>query len=117
MFDRILAALAAESEATGTVRGQAARKGALSRCIGRTRGGLDSKLHAVCDADGKPLVPLPTEGRVSDYRGAATALPVPPDADTPIGDKGHDSDCFHGALARRRLKDGRRIATYDRTLC
>ena len=42
-----------------------------------------------------------TEGQVSDCRGAATVLPVLPDADTPIGDKGHDSDRFLGALAGR----------------
>ena len=63
VFDRIFQALAAESTATGTLmidsthrgahRSQPAQKGALSRCIGRTRGGLSSKLHA--DGDGKPI--------------------------------------------------------------
>ena len=62
-------------------RGQPAQKGALSRCIGRTRGGLNSKLHAVCDTDGKPLILLLTEGQVSDYRGAATVLPIMLDAE------------------------------------
>lgn len=104
VFDRIFAALAAESEATHLKAHRAAasllEKGALSRCIGRTRGGLSSKLHAVCDADGKPLILLPTEGQVSDCRGIATVLP---DADTLIGDKGHDSDRFRGALARRGI--------------
>ncbi len=47
------------------------------------------------------MILLLTEGQVSDYRGAATVLPVLPDADTLIGDKGYDSDRFRGALARR----------------
>ena len=37
--------------------------GAFPRQIGRTRGGLNSKLHAVCD--GKPVVLLLTAGQVS----------------------------------------------------
>ena len=31
------------------------------RCLGRTKGGLNSKLHAVCDGRGRPLVLLLTE--------------------------------------------------------
>ena len=79
------------------------KKGALSRCIGRIRGGLNSTLRAVCDADGKPLILLLAEGQVSDYRGAAAVLSVLPDADTLFGDQNHDSDCFRGALARRGI--------------
>jgi transposase len=29
---------------------------AAPRCIGRTKGGLNSKLHAVCDGQGRPLL-------------------------------------------------------------
>jgi transposase len=60
---------------------------------------LNSKLHAVCDADGKPLILLLTEGQVSDYRGAATILPTLPDANMLIADKGYDSDWFREGLA------------------
>ena len=49
------------------------------------------------------MILLLTEGQVSDYRGAATVLPVLPDTDTLIGDKGYDSDRFRGALARRGI--------------
>lgn len=71
-------------------RRQSAQKGAVPRRIGRTKDGLNSKLHAVCDREGKPLILLLTEGKVSDYRGAATVLPVLPDADRLIADKGYD---------------------------
>ena len=75
VFDLIFQALASESTATEIVmidsthlkahRTAASlpklapcltRGGALSRCSGRTRGGLNSKLHAVCDD--KPIVLL-----------------------------------------------------------
>ncbi len=60
---------------------------------------MNSKLHAVCDADGKPLILLLTEGQISDYRGAATILPALPPADILIADKGYDSNWFRHALA------------------
>ncbi|WP_148560966.1 IS5 family transposase [Magnetospira sp. QH-2] len=109
VFDRIFATLAAESTATHTVMIDAthlkahrtaasAQKGAVPRRIGRTKGGLNSKLHAACDTDGKPLILLLTEGQVSDYRGADTMLPAFPDADDLIADRGYDSDRFRQAL-------------------
>eukprot|EP01035_Chromulina_nebulosa_P043083 gene43082-biopygen29341 len=61
VFDRIFAALAAEGGAPSRLmidsthlkaRRTAAsllKKGAFPRCIGRTKGGLNSKLHAACD--------------------------------------------------------------------
>ena len=99
VFDRIFQALASESTASETLMidsthlkahrtaSQPALKlapcltrgGVLSRHIGRTRGGLNSKLHAVCD--GKPLILLLTAGQASDYRGADMVLPALPQAD------------------------------------
>lgn len=38
------------------------KRGALSRYIGRTKGGLNSKLHAVCDGLSRPIVMLLTQG-------------------------------------------------------
>jgi hypothetical protein len=38
-------------------------KGAVPRRIGRTKGGLNSKLHAACDGEGRPVVLLLSEGR------------------------------------------------------
>jgi hypothetical protein len=49
---------------------------------------LNSKLHAVCDEDGKPLILLLIEGQVSAWRGAATVLSDLPDANFLIADKG-----------------------------
>lgn len=54
--------------------------GALSRCIGRTKGGLNSKLHAVCEGLGRPIMMPLTEGQMSDRKGARllfSRLPAP----------------------------------------
>lgn len=51
-----------------------AKKGAddqRGRLIGRTKDGLNTKLHAVTDAKGRPICFFMTAGQVSDYTGAA----------------------------------------------
>ena len=49
-------------------------KRAVPRHIGRIKGGLNSKLHAICDGRGRPLIMLLSEGQTSDYKGAALML-------------------------------------------
>jgi hypothetical protein len=39
------------------------------RALARTKGGLNSKPHALCDGNGRPLVMLLSEGQMSDYKG------------------------------------------------
>ena len=63
------------------------KNGADPRRIGRTRGGLNSKLHAVCDGRGRPLILLLSEGQMSDYKGAALMLDALPRAKELLGDK------------------------------
>ena len=41
---------------------------------------MNSKLHAVCDDDGKPLVLLLSEGQMSDHKGARLMLGALPPA-------------------------------------
>lgn len=55
-------------------------KGSVPRRIGRTTGGLNSKLHAACDGQGRPLITLLSEGQVSDYKGATLMLDALPSA-------------------------------------
>jgi len=38
--------------------------------IGRTKSGVNTKLHAICDSKGRPLNLFVTTGQVSDYIGA-----------------------------------------------
>ena len=82
---------------------QSAQKGAVPRRIGRTKGGLNSKLHAVCDGKGRPLIMLLSEGQMSDYKGAALMLDALPKAKELLGDKGYDADWFRDALPDRNI--------------
>ncbi len=100
MFNRIFAELAAKGGQARPAddrrdppqgapdRGKPAKKGALPRRIGRTKGGLNSKLHAVCDDQGRPLVMLLSEGQMSDYKGAALMLDAFRDAKAPARRQG-----------------------------
>jgi transposase len=64
---------------------------------------LNSKLHAVCDGHGRPLVMLLSEGQMSDFKGAALMLPAMPKAKQLLADKGYDADWFREALANRKI--------------
>ena len=52
----------------------AGQKGGRARQIGRTKGGMNTKLHAVADAKGRPIGFFMSAGQVSDYIGAAALL-------------------------------------------
>jgi len=84
---------------------------------------LNSKLHAVCDGCGRPLVMLLSEGQMSDYKGAALMIDAFPKAKALLGDKGYDADWFREALSKRGIapcipsKTNRKIQIdYDKTL-
>lgn len=64
---------------------------------------MNSKLHAVCDGEGRPIILLLTEGQMSDHKGAALLLSSLPNARELLGDKGYDSDWFRHALAERGI--------------
>jgi hypothetical protein len=72
VFERILAGLAGEgsrpdpSQSASNGR-QPAEKRERSRCIGRTKGGLHSKLHVVSDEQVKPMILILTEGQMSHH--------------------------------------------------
>lgn len=58
---------------------------------GRSKGGLPSKIHTLCDALGYPLKFIVTGGQCSDYK---QALPLLENAkpDFVLADKGYDAD-------------------------
>ena len=58
--------------------------------MGRSKGGLSTKIHAVVDALGNPLSFYLTPGQASDLEGADHLLPTVV-ADTVLGDKGYDA--------------------------
>ncbi len=77
------------------------KKGALSRCIGCTKGGLNTKLHAVCDEHGKPIAMVPTPGETSDYKGTALLLDHLPQAKCLLADRGYDASWLRNALLHK----------------
>jgi len=64
---------------------------------------VNSKLHAICDGKGRPLIMLLSEGQMSDYKGAALMVDAPPSAKALLADRGYDADWFRAALAERRI--------------
>jgi transposase len=64
---------------------------------------LNSKLHAVCDGQGRPIVLLLTEGQMSDHKGAALILPALPPAREMLADRGYDSNRFRAGLSDRGI--------------
>ena len=77
---------------------------------------MNTKLHAIADANGRPLSFFMTAGQVSDYTGAAALLDDMPKAQWLLGDRGYDADWFRKALAERDItacvpsKKNRKIA-------
>jgi transposase len=64
---------------------------------------LNSKLHAVCDGQGRPLVLLLSEGQMSDHKGARLIVDALPPARELIADRGYDSDWFRAVLADKGI--------------
>ena len=59
---------------------------------------MNTKLHAVADAQGRPISLFVTAGPVSDYSGAAALLRSFPKAEWMLADRGYDADWFRDAL-------------------
>lgn len=59
---------------------------------------MNTKLHAVTYARGRPLKFFMTAGQVSDYTNAAALLNSLPRADWLLADRGYDADWFRDAL-------------------
>ena len=64
---------------------------------------LNSKLHAVCDGQGRPQVLLLGECQMSAYKGAALMLDALPPAKELLGDRSYDANWFRDSLAERGI--------------
>ena len=74
---------------------------------GRTKGGMNTKLHAFCDSQGRPLNLFVFAVQVSDYIGARALLSSLPKVEWLLGDRRYDADWFREGLKDR---DGRGIS-------
>ena len=61
-------------------------------------GGLNSKLHVLADAKGRPIQMFLSAGQASDHIGARALLSSIPQAAALLGDRGYDADWFRNAL-------------------
>ncbi|MBB4151727.1 transposase [Sphingobium scionense] len=71
--------------------------------MGRSRGGLTSKLHALVDADGRTVGLRLTGGQVHDACEAEALIEAIPVGATLLGDKGYDSNAIRKAAAARNV--------------
>ncbi len=69
--------------------------------MGRSRGGLTSKIHALVDADGRPVALRLTGRQVHDACEAAALMEAMPEGATLLGDKGYDSNAIRETAAKR----------------
>ena len=65
---------------------------------------MNTKLHAVCDSQGRPISLFVTAGQVSDYIGARALLSSLPNVDWLLGDRGYDADWFREALQDKGIR-------------
>ncbi|MEU0022015.1 IS5 family transposase [Streptomyces rochei] len=130
-FERMLRAAQARADAAGDIEwlvsvdstivrahqhAAGARKGGLhSPGLGRSRGGLTSKIHLACDGVGRPLAFTVTGGNTNDctqFTAVMEAIRVPrPGPGRPrvrpdhvIGDKGYSSKAIRTWLRRRNIR-------------
>ncbi|MFD8012265.1 IS5 family transposase [Streptomyces sp. NPDC058955] len=129
-FDRMLRAAQARADAAGDVEwlvsvdstvvrahqhAAGARKGGLREpALGRSRGGLTSKIHLACDGRGRPLAFVVTGGNTNDctrFTAVMEAIRVPRlgpgrprvRPDHVLGDKGYSSKAIRAWLRRRGI--------------
>ena len=69
--------------------------------MGRSRGGLTTKIHALVDANGNPILLKLTEGQAHDGRSAADMLETIGEGQILLADRAYDSDVLRGTLAER----------------
>lgn len=79
------------------------KRGAEAQCIGRSRGGLTTKVHAIVDALGNPVHVHVTPGNVADVSEASRLIDAAR-GENFIADKGYDADFVVAQAAAKGMK-------------
>lgn len=74
------------------------------RLIGRTKGSMNTKQHAVTDADGRPIRFFVTACQVSNCKGATVLLGSLLKAEWLLADRGYDADWLNEAFKDKWIK-------------
>jgi len=69
--------------------------------MGRSRGGLTTKIHAVVDANGMPITLKLSEGQAHDGNSAADMLETLGDDQILLADAAYDSDALRATVSAR----------------
>lgn len=69
--------------------------------MGRSRGGLTTKIHALVDANGLPVVLKLTPGQAHDGRSAADMLDGISEGQIVLADRAYDSDALRETMNKR----------------
>jgi transposase len=69
--------------------------------MGRSRGGLTTKIHALVDAEGRPIHLKLTEGQAHDGRSATDMLETVVAGNILLADRAYDSDALRSSMAER----------------
>ena len=69
--------------------------------MGRSRGGLTTKIHALVDAKGRPIRLKLTAGQAHDGRSAANMFDTVAAGHILLADRAYDSDSLRQAIAER----------------
>ncbi len=69
--------------------------------MGRSRGGLTTKIHALVDANGLPIALKLTAGQAHDGKSAQDMLGTMGDGDILLADRAYDSDALRTEMAAR----------------
>ncbi len=85
----------------GASLGGRRKRGALVQAIGISRGGRNSKLHALTDGEGGPLRFLLTGGNVADCRAADVLLDDLAPRTIVLADKAYDSNAIRDLIERQ----------------
>lgn len=79
----------------------AKKKDGGSGGMGRSRGGLTSKIHALVDAEGRPVALKITPGQAHDGRSATDMLGELGEGQVLLGDRAYDSDALRARMSEQ----------------
>lgn len=72
--------------------------------MGRSRGGLTTKIHALVDANGLPILLKITPGQANDGRSATDMFDSLGVGDVLLADRAYDSDALRTAMEERGVR-------------
>lgn len=76
-----------------------------TEALGRSRGGFTTKLHARCDARGRPLGFVLTPGQTHDIQGFGPLFRmIANKIEALLADKGYDADVIREELAKAEIE-------------